>query len=114
MNKKGVEDLLMNVIYLVMIAIILAMFSVWISGLMSGKLTKAQLLSKEIALVIDSAEPETILSISHYPGNISIDTGKREVTILIERNEFSYDYFSHHKISVDNLNETFAIIRVEK
>lgn len=114
MNKKGAEDLLMNVIYLVIVVMILAMFTVWIGGLSTGKLTKAQMMSKEIALLIDSAEPETILSIAHDPGNVSINPEKKEITVSIDKSEFSYDYFSRYKISFLNINATYSTIKIEK
>lgn len=114
MNKKGAEDLLMNVVYLVIVALILGIFVVWIGGLSTGKLTKAQMLSKEIALIIDAAEPETIISIQHDPGKIELNAEKKEITADIGGGEFSYDYFSPHKISLQKINDTFTEIKIEK
>jgi NhaP-type Na+/H+ or K+/H+ antiporter len=114
MHKKGVEDLLMNVIYLVIVALILGIFIVWLGGLSTGRLAKAQVTAKEAALVIDAAEPESIISINHYAGNISINPSAKEITATVGGNEFTYDYFSSYKISSENINETFSVIRVEK
>ena len=114
MNKRGAEELLMNVIYIVIAALILVIFTFWVGGLATGKLTKAQMISKEIALIIDASEPETTISIAHDAGKISIDAEKREVTAKIGGSEFSYDYFSRYRISIIDSNETFTSIMVEK
>lgn len=114
MNKKGDTELIMNVIYVVMAIMILAMFAVWISGLMTGSLSKAQIMSKETALIIDSAEPDTTISITHEPGSISIDSAKREVLAKIGKSEFVYDYFSKYRISCLNINDTYSVVRIEK
>jgi Na+(H+)/acetate symporter ActP len=114
MNKKGVEELLMNVIYLVIVGLILAMFTVWLGGLATGKLTKAQMLSKEIALIVDAAEPNTFITINHENGNLTLNERAKEITANIGGNEFSYDYFSKYKVSLQKINSTSTIIRVER
>jgi len=114
MNKKGVETLLINVIYLTIIGLILVIFISWIAGLSTGRITRAEMLSKQIALVIDSAEPETVVSITHEPGRIVIDTEKKEINVLIGQNGFTYDYFSKYRVSSQEANETMTIIKIEK
>ena len=113
MDKRGAEDLLMNVIYLTIIGLLLVMFVVWISGMATGKTTKAEMMSKEIALTIDSAKPYSEISINHE-GNLTLDTKNQEVSVKIEQIEFSYDYFSSYKVSFQEVNETFAVIKIEK
>ena len=113
MNKKGVETLLINVIYLTIIGLVLVIFTAWMVDKASGRLTQSEMISKQVALIIDSAKPGTFISIVHEPGRISIDTEKKEVNVLIGQLGFTYDYFSKYKVSSQEVSETLTIIKIE-
>lgn len=113
MNKKGAEELLWNVVYLTIIALVLIVFTAWLSGLATGKISNAQVLAKELALVIDAAEPETAIIILHEPLNLRIDDAKKEVSVLVGQSGFVYDYFSPYKVSAQG-NETSTTITITK
>jgi hypothetical protein len=114
MDKKGVEIILETWIYLSIIGFFLAIMLIWVGGMASGNITKAQIVSKEVALVIDSASPETTISIVHDPGKITIDSEKKEINVLFEKSGFIYDYFSQYKVSATEVNETLTTIKIEK
>jgi len=114
MNKKGAEELLINVINITLIGMILVIFIAWISGLATGKISQSEVLSKEIALLIDAAKPETSLFITHDSGEISLNSATKEILVSIGENEFSYDYFSKYKVSIQKINETSSIIKIEQ
>ena len=114
MNKKGAEDLLMNVVCLTFIGIFLVIFLVWIGGLATGKIAKSELMSKEIALLIDAAKPYTEISVAYEPGKIEINPAEREVIVSFNQINSSYDYFSLYHISSQQINETFTVIKIEK
>lgn len=107
MNKRGVEDLLWNVMMIILILTLAAFLIYWININSSGKLIKAQVDAKQTALLIDSARPGTILTL-----NKSVSLGQGRVKAEHEKASFEYSFFNQNRISLDK--ERGIEIRIEK
>jgi len=73
----------------------------------SGTTLKQQILAKQIALLIDTAQPGTTLFIYRYDEksktyfNVDIDESAREITVSAGGGKilgYSYNFFSSHKL----------------
>jgi len=89
MNKKGVEDLLWNVMLIVLIATAMAFLIYWIGDVASGKLIESQMDSKQAALAVDIARPGTEIlfekNLTFSGNNITSNAGAMP---------FSYSHFN--------------------
>jgi hypothetical protein len=96
MNKRGQEMVykwLFSLIILVLLAVALL---TWISGQASGKAAKAQIAAKELALLINSAKPYTIIETN---ANVQIAAKEKELILRIEEGSYSYDFFSPYNLT---------------
>ena len=115
MEKQG-EVLNQVLVHIVLIGLIFAIFIFATAGRINGRAVKQQVLEKELALLIDSAEPGMEFGIQKGMingkiNNIEIKEGK--VFVIVENlGSFKgYPYFSKHSVSVRSEGNKF-IIRV--
>lgn len=113
---KGKKGNLMQqaVIHIILVGIIFAIFLMAIAGQVNGRDVKQQVLEKEIALLIDSAEPGFSFDVSKINVNglvsrIEIKESRVFVTVDGFGSVDGYSYFSRHRVSVEELNDVFRI-----
>ena len=114
-QKKG-EILNQVVIHIILVGIIFAIFIFATAGRINGRGVKQQVLEKEIALLIDSAEEGMEFGIRERMingkiNNIEIKEGKVFVSVENLGSFKGYPYFSKHPVSVRKEENKF-IIRV--
>jgi len=117
MNKKA-SILNEVVIHIILIALILAVFLFATAGRVGGRDVKQQVLEKQIALLIDSAE--TGMSFEIYKinmnglvDNVEIRNGKVFVGVEGFASTKGYPYFSRYSVEVDE-DENKFIVRVKE
>ena len=93
MNRKGVEDLLWNIILVLILLFVAGSVLMWMSGNASGKAIKAEVIAKQAALLVDSAKPGTTIFIK---ANVSVEGNK--VIAFSENNKAEYDFFIKNKV----------------
>lgn len=102
------------IIHLILIGLIFALFFYVTAGRVNSKEVKQQVVEKEIALLIDSAEKGMSFSINKLNMNGQINGFKVEngkVFALIDNQKISkgYDYFSKYSVSVDEREDRFIV-----
>jgi len=111
MGKRGQEELLRFVIYIFAAIIILIVLINFVSGVAGGRLVKSQILAKEIALFIDSAEPGTSMIFNYEKADVIINKDARVVTAKIENSAYTYPFFTSHDIDSE-INSTSTKITI--
>ncbi|MCK4649773.1 hypothetical protein KAT36_00935 [Candidatus Pacearchaeota archaeon] len=117
MNKRG--SLLNEVIiHVILISLVFAIFLFAMAGRIDGRDVKQQVLEKQIALLIDSAEAGMSFEISKINvngvvGELEIRDGRVFVGIGGFRSVKGYPYFSKYSVDVDEEKDKF-VVRVEK
>jgi hypothetical protein len=118
MNKKA--DLLQQVIiHLILIALIFGLFFMAAESRVNSRAIKQQILEKQTALLIDSAVPETTLTlkrVNQYGTIDNIEVKQGRVFILVNKigDSRGYPYFSRYSISSDSDKDNFYIKIKEK
>jgi hypothetical protein len=120
-NKNGV--VMGAVLFILLNIMFFSMALLFVRDRTGGDEVKEKILAKEIALFINSAEPETLIlfdiqeyrdiaSENRIPDErmIKIEDGK--VIVALKGTEFSYPYFSDYKIS-GNISGNFYEVRIE-
>ncbi len=102
------------IIHLILIGLIFALFFYVTAGRVNSKEVKQQVVEKEIALLIDSAEKGMSFSVNRLNMNgqingLKIENGK--VLALIDNLKFSkgYEYFSKYSVSVVEKEDRFVV-----
>jgi len=90
MNKKGAEDLLVITAYIVIIVVAVAAMFYWIDSHGKEDFVQDTVLAKQIAMLIDSADPGTTMFIEK---EFKIESGK----VIV--GEAKYDFFTKHPVS---------------
>lgn len=90
MNKRGDEDLLWVVGYVVIILLVYGSLSYWVNNAATGNAIKDQAVTKQVALLVDSAGPGAEFNIYR---EISIE-GRKIKSGLAE-----YEFFTSRKVS---------------
>ena len=113
MNKRGQEGgeeaMFLTVASLVVLVFLLASLISWINSSMTGDLAKAEIMAKQIALFIDSAEPGMSITVKHSSADVLLDESSKKVAVKIKNANYTYDYTSSYKISLDNNNSETSI-----
>ena len=108
MNKRGQEGgeeaMFLTVASLVILVFVLASLISWINSSMTGDLAKAEITAKQIALFIDSAEPGMEIAANHPSADVILNENSKSVTVKIKNTNYTYDYTSSYKISLENSN----------
>jgi hypothetical protein len=112
-RKKG-EVLNQVLIHIVLVGLIFAIFIFATAGRINGRDVKQQVLEKEIALLIDSAEPGMEFGIQKGMlngkiNNIEIKEGRVFVTVENLGAYKGYPYFSKYSVSVRSEGNKFII-----
>ncbi len=95
-NKRGQEQLLMHIFYIIFIIFILVSLIYFTSNVAKGEGIKKRVAAKQIALLLDAAQPETIITLSS-----DIPTKKEDNQIIAgKENPFSYSFFSPFEINL--------------
>jgi hypothetical protein len=94
------------IIHLILIAIIFGMFFLATVGRTNSRAVKQQVLEKQIALLIDAAEPGVSIDVYQINGNgvvggLVLSNGKVFVTINNLISTRGYPYFSKYDVSVE-------------
>lgn len=115
MEKKG-EVLNQVVVHIILVGLIFAIFIYATAGRINGRGVKQQVLEKEIALLIDAAEPGMEFGVQKTMingriNNIEVKEGKVFVSVENLGSFKGYPHFSKHPISVRSEGNKF-IIRV--
>ncbi|MFH1307453.1 MAG: serine protease [archaeon] len=107
MKRGSSEDLLYRIIFLILVALFLGVLFYFMAGAFSGALTLEKSYAKQIALIIDSAEPGAEFSINFEKGNYLARARGIEPEISIIGNKvnvklsngkgYSYDFFNDVK-----------------
>ncbi len=90
MNKKGAEDLLLAVGYIVLFVVAASFFLYWLGITIQGKTSLDQIRTKEVALLIDSARLGSKIFVNQ---NISIEGNNVQSGIE------SYEFFTNYRVS---------------
>jgi len=104
MNRRGMEDLAWVVILAILVIAAAFMLFFWINSNASGKLTRAQLDSKEAALVLDAAKQNTILRF-----NTSISLSGQRVLAISEGTAAEYSTFNPSSLSLNKIDKITEI-----
>jgi hypothetical protein len=98
-NKRGQEQLLLVVIQLVVVALFLILVVYFINSTASGKLVKNQIISKQIAMLLDSANPGTTIAIvSESDLTLTINSVKSQ--ILNNNLPYEYEFYNPSNINI--------------
>jgi len=90
-GKRGQEELLSVIIQLVIVTLFLVILVYFINSAVSGILTKDQMSAKSLALIIDSAKPNTVISITSET-ELSIEGNK--ASAKSDKIPYEYDFYS--------------------
>jgi len=82
MNKKGEEDLLITIGYVAIFVAVYLMLAYWVNGAALGDLAKDQAITKQVAMLIDSAPPGTEIEI-----NKELDISK---AVVLKTSSYSF------------------------
>lgn len=102
------------IIHVILIGLIFAIFLTAISGKINGRDIKQQVLEKQIALLIDSAESGMSFEIikSNINGFVS-DVKVKENKIFVIVDGFAsyngYPYFSKYSVGVEEFDDKFVV-----
>ncbi len=113
MKKKG-SMLNQVVVHLILVGLIFAVFLFAIAGKVNGRDVKQQVLEKQLALLIDSAESGMSFEIRKKNINGLIDDVEvRDGRVFVGVDGFGsidgYPYFSKYDVSVSDEGDKFAI-----
>ena len=89
-NKRGEEDILMVIGYIVITVFAMGALIYWISQTSEGKVVNDEALVKQVALLIDSSRAGSIIFIDE---EVSISGNK------VKKGFSEYDFFSRFKVS---------------
>jgi len=112
MKKRGQEELALFAVYIIIAIFVSVALMIFVSGVAGGRLVKSQVLAKEIALFIDAAKPDTSIEMEHENALVNLNTETKEVTVQIEKNYYTYDYFSSYSIDLES-NGTVTKISIK-
>jgi hypothetical protein len=112
-NKRG-SILNKVVIHIILIGIIFAIFLVGTAGKINGRDVKQQILEKQIALLIDSAEAGMSFEIrkDNIDGAVdSVGVGGSRIFIGVDGflSSKGYSYFSKYGVSVTEYDDKFIV-----
>lgn len=92
MNKKGAEDILMTLGYILIIIGAIFAINAWIDSASKGDLVKDQVVAKQTALLIDAASPGSVIFVNK---DVTLLGGKAIV------GKSGYTYFTRHTVNTE-------------
>jgi hypothetical protein len=113
-ENKRANILNQVVIHIILVGIIFAIFFMGVAGQVNGRDVKQQVLEKQLALLIDSAEPDMSFDIlkMNVNGLVSrVDIRDGRVFVFVDGfpSFGGYPYFSKHKVSVEEEGDRFRV-----
>lgn len=115
-NKKASNLLSKTVVHIILVGLIFAIFILAISGRISGRDVKRQVLEKELALLIDASKPGFSFEVSHVNlhglvDDVRVSDGRIFVDVDGFPSSKGYPYFSRYSVEVEKEEGKF-ILRV--
>jgi len=114
MKSKKASIINKVIIHVILVGLIFAIFLTAVAGKINGRDVKQQVLEKQIALLIDSAESgmsfEIIKSnINGFVSDVKIKNGKVFITIDGFSSYKGYPYFSKYSVGVEKFDDKFVV-----
>lgn len=109
-NKRGQELLLKHILYMIFIAFILAAMIYFASNVSKGEAIRKNVVAKQIALLLDAAEPKTAITLSN---ETFISKEDSRITAGKE-NPFSYSFFNPFTVNFAIKEKIMEIEILEK
>lgn len=114
MKNKQASLLYQAIIHIILIGLIFAIFLMATAERANGRGVKQQVLEKQIALLIDSAETGMDfeirkMNINGLVENVRIKDGKVFVKVIGLPSVRGYPYFSKYSVSVRNEEDKFVV-----
>ena len=125
MNKKGVDNLMENIVFILLVLVFIALMIFPITRAGSQSILFEQIYAKQIALIIDKAQPGMEIEVdifnayslakkNRFSGNIvSIDNNENKVNVkLVDGKGYNYYYFNDVDV-VWNLDKEKRVISLK-
>jgi hypothetical protein len=116
MEKRG-SSLQQVTVHIILVALILALLVFAVLGRSNSGDVKRQVIEKQLALLIESGKPGTILEINKQNAHgltlieeIKIDENKIYVKIESSENKKGYPFFSKYRVEIKELESKFQVI----
>ena len=114
MKSKKASLMHQIIVHLILIALIFAMFFMSASYRTESKGVKQQVLEKQLALLIDSAEPNTTIIVRQIymngkVSNMEIKQGRIFVYVNDQGYSKGYPYFTKYELGLEKDNENYYI-----
>ena len=106
-SKKGAEQLMMYVFYVIMIIFLLFALLYFTTNLVEKEGFKKQVIAKQTALLLDVVQPQTSISIETGKVSLMRDNGK--IVAALE-GTYSYDFNNPYFIEIVQTEEKTKII----
>jgi len=125
MNKKGVDILSSQVIFIILNVIFFSVLLIFVAKAGTGVGVKEEIYSKQIALMIDQAKQGTELTVdiselyeiaekNEYTGRIiNIDYQKNKISVNLGGNGYEYHYFTNLKSGSVSIDEQNKLLRIK-
>jgi hypothetical protein len=91
-DKRGFDQIIATVIYLIIALVIFAGLLKFVSDRASGDSLKEQVLAKQIALILDTAKPGTEVNITIGSFIVDLDNMNHEVIVKSKPERIGYRY----------------------
>jgi|APSaa5957512576_1039674.scaffolds.fasta_scaffold14562_3 hypothetical protein len=115
-GKMGKKGSVLNevIIHVILIALVVAVFVFATAGRVNGRDVKQQVLEKQIALLIDSAEAGMSFEVNVVNKNGHVDdVAILDGRVFVKVDGFSsvkgYPYFSRYSVDVEEVGDKFVI-----
>ena len=109
-NKRGQSLLIKRILYVIFIAFILAALIYFASSVAKGEAIRKSVTAKRIALLLDAAQPKTIIVLSD---KIFIAKEESKIVVGLE-SPFSYSFFSPFSINFVAEEKRIEVEKKEK
>jgi len=114
MGNKRASIMNEIIIHIILIGLIFAIFLTAVSGKINGRDVKQQVLEKQIALLIDSAEAGmsfeiTKNNINGFVSDVKIKNDRVFVSVDGFAGYKGYPYFSKYSVGIEELDDKFVV-----
>lgn len=109
-GKRGQEQLLMHIFYMIFIVVILTAMIYFASNVAKGEIIRKSVAAKQIALLLDAAEPKTTIAIS----NETFISKEGSKIMAGKENPFSYSFFNPFTVNFAIKEKIMEIEILEK
>jgi hypothetical protein len=116
-NSKRASTLYQYLIQIILVGLIFAMFFYSATSRVNSNNTKQQVLEKQIALFIESGEPNmtfTIAKANKYGAikSLALEFGRVKIFVNDLKESKGYPYFTKYDVSIDS-NENYYYVRIK-